>query len=162
MKHYRAPWSSTLKTVSVLATVLLLGVCGLGAYLARQHLPPALLWISLLPGPIILLGCACFTIRGYTIAPDAILVHRLFWATRLPRAGLKSARFEPDVMRASIRTCGNGGLFSFSGFYRNKVLGSYRAFVTDPHQTVVLAYADRTAVLSPRSPEEFVRELTAV
>jgi Bacterial PH domain len=80
----------------------------------------------------------------------------------LPRNGLQSARFEPNVMRGSIRTCGNGGLFSFTGFYRNKLLGSYRALVTDTKQKVVLAYSDRTVGLSPESPEEFVRELAVV
>ncbi|MDE3068530.1 MAG: hypothetical protein KGJ60_13420 [Verrucomicrobiota bacterium] len=145
--------------MSLLASIVLLGGVGTVTCLATRHLPSVVFWSSFLPAPAILLACACFTIRGYAIAPDAILVRRLFWATRLPRAGLTSARFEPDVMRGSLRTWGNGGLFSISGYYRNKLLGSYRAYVTDPHQTVVLQYAGRTVVLSPAPPEEFVREL---
>src|SRR3954464_11996498 len=100
-------------------------------------------------------GGALFTIRGYTVTPDALLVHRLFWTTRLPLAGLQSAQFEPNAMRWSIRTFGNGGLFSFTGWYRNKALGAYRAFVTDPHQTVVLHFPNRTVVVSPSVPAEF-------
>ncbi len=64
-------------------------------------------------------------------------------------------------MSKSLRTCGNGGFFSFTGFYRNKALGAYRAYVTDLHQTVVLRYSDRTVVVSPESPEEFARELAS-
>jgi hypothetical protein len=64
-------------------------------------------------------------------------------------------------MRWSIRTFGNGGFFSFSGFYRNKLLGAYRAFVTDRHQTVVLRYGGRTVVVSPSSPEEFAHEFVS-
>jgi hypothetical protein len=79
--------------------------------------------------------------------------------TRLPRVGLESAQFEPNAMQWSIRTLGNGGFFSFSGFYRNKRLGGYRAFVTDRHQTVVLRYSGRTVVVSPAAPEQFVQEL---
>ncbi|HTQ31885.1 MAG TPA: PH domain-containing protein [Opitutaceae bacterium] len=154
MRHYPAPWSTSLIAVSSLATLLCLGSAGAIAWQGRG-LPS---WVGLLPLAIIA-GGALFTIRGYTVAADVILVHRLCWATRLPLAGLESARFEPDAMRRSIRTFGNGGLFSFAGYFRNKPLGAYRALVTDPHQTVVLRYAGRTVVISPSAPEEFVRSL---
>jgi PH (Pleckstrin Homology) domain-containing protein len=72
---------------------------------------------------------------------------------------LRSAQFEPDAMRQSIRTFGSGGLFSFTGCYRNKALGAYRAFVTDPHRTVVLHFPTRTVVVSPSAPEEFVHDI---
>jgi hypothetical protein len=90
-----------------------------------------------------------------------VVVHRPLWNTRLPLIGLTEARFEPRAMHGSIRTFGNGGLFAFVGFYRNRTLGNYRAYVTDPARTVVLRFIDRTTVLSPDLPEEFVRELRA-
>ena len=55
-------------------------------------------------------------IRGYTVAANAVLVHRPFW-TRACRGGLESAAFDPKAMRRSIRLCGNGGLFSFTGWF---------------------------------------------
>lgn len=106
-----------------------------------------------------LCGSALFTVRGYSVTPDAILIHRLLWTTRLSLAGLHSAQVEPDAMRRSLRLFGNGGLFSFTGFFRSKALGVYRAFVTDPHRTVVLHFPTRTVVLSPSAPEEFVHDL---
>jgi hypothetical protein len=154
MKRYKAPWSTSLIVVTSAVTVLLLGITlGLAIY-GRGILP----WVGLLPLAI-LIGSVPFTVRGYTVTPDAILVHRLFWTTRLPLFGLRSAEFEPEAMRGSIRTFGNGGLFSITGFFRNEALGAYRAFVTDPHQTVVLHYAGRTVVVSPSSPEEFVHDI---
>ena len=159
MKYHNAPWSPLLKAVSFLSSGLLLAI-SLILWLIGEHLPSSLHWGIILMPVIVLLACACFTVRGYALGTDAILVQRLFWATRLPRAGLQAARFEPDAMRSSIRTCGNGGLFSFSGFYRNQHLGPYRALVTDRSRTVVLQYADRTVVVSPESPEDFVRELS--
>jgi len=160
MKHFRAPWSLSLILISVLGT----GVClaaSVGVWLPswHQHHSPAYGWVGLLP-LLIIVSCAPFTIRGYTITDTAVLVHRLFWATRLPRAGLLSAYFEPKAMRWSIRTFGNGGMFSYTGYFRNRALGAYRAYVTDPKRTVVLCYADRTIVISPERPEEFTRELT--
>ena len=106
--------------------------------------------------------CALFAIRGYSITPDAILIHRPLWVTRLPRTGLESACFQPNAMRRSIRTFGNGGFFSFSGFYWNKGFGAYRAWVTDPSRTIVLRYRPkRTVLLSPAAPDQFLRDLLA-
>jgi len=115
------------------------------------------MWIRWLPLALVF-GCALFTVRGYTITPDAILVRRLFWDTRLPRAGLQAAEFVPGVMCKSIRTWGNGGFFSFTGFYWTRTLRSYRAYVTDLRRTVVLRYERRTIVVSPDRPEDFIRE----
>jgi hypothetical protein len=156
MKNYKAPWSTSLIIISSLATILCVGIA-IGMIWSSRGIRP---WVALLPLAIICAG-ALFTIRGYTVTPDVILVHRLFWTTRLPLAGLQSAQFEPDAMRRSLRTFGNGGLFSFTGLFRTKALGAYRAFVTDPHQTVVLHFPRRTLVVSPGSPEEFVHDIGA-
>jgi hypothetical protein len=155
MKHYKAQWDTSLIVVSSLATVTCLGI----AFVAFRH-GGASWWLGLALLALVG-GCALFAIRGYAVTPEAILVHRLLWTTRLPLAGLRSAQFEPNAMRWSLRTFGNGGFFSFSGFYRNKPLGTYRAFVTDRHQTVVLRYDGRTVVVSPASPEEFAHELVS-
>jgi hypothetical protein len=159
MKHYEAPWSTSLIVISVLTIVVCLGV-SVGAWWEAQvgHHPAPLQWVALLP-LVILFGCTLCTIRGYSISSDSILVHRLMWSTALPRAGLQSAQVEPEAMRGSLRTFGNGGAFSFTGFYYNKRLGSYRAFVTDPRRAVVLRYANRRVVLSPAAPQDFVDDL---
>jgi Bacterial PH domain len=65
----------------------------------------------------------------------------------------------PKAMNKSLRTCGNGGGFSFTGWYWSKSLGFYRAFVTDLNRTVVLRFENRTVVVSPGEPEDFVGEL---
>ena len=109
--------------------------------------------------PVILLCCLPFMIRSYAITDDAILIRRLFWTTRLDLAGLESAECLPRAMNKSLRTCGNGGGFSFTGWYWSKSLGFYRAYVTDLKRTVVLRFLRRTVVLSPGNPEDFVSEL---
>ena len=162
MKTYKAPWGTSLVVMSALATLVCIGITfAIPLIQHPKHGCEVVMWVRWLRWlPLVLVfGCALFTVRGYTITPDAILVHRLLWDTRLPRAGLKSAEFVTGVMNRSIRTCGNGGFFSFTGFYWSKTLRSYRAYVTDLNRTVVLRYERRTAVVSPDSPEDFVREL---
>lgn len=63
-------------------------------------------------------------------------------------------------MRGSRRICGNGGMFSITGWYRNRALGTYRAFVTNLKDTVVLRFPARTIVISPENPERFVAEIS--
>jgi hypothetical protein len=151
MKTYPAPWSTSLIVISSLASALCLAVA-ITAALSGQP------WMALLPLALVG-GGVLFTICGYSVTPDAILVHRLFWTTRLPLAGLDSVRAEPEAMRRSLRTFGNGGLFSFTGWFRNAQLGAYRAFVTDPHRSVVLHFPTGTVVVSPSAPEEFVHDI---
>ncbi len=154
MKRYEAQWGRSLVVGSVIVTVILLGsTIGLVAW---EHGIPRL--FALIPA-IILITTLLFTVRGYAVAQQELQVDRLFWKTRISLLGLKSASFEPDAMRGSIRIFGNGCVFSISGFFSNKLLGPYRAFVTDPHRTVVLRYAGRAVVVSPSSPEEFVQDL---
>ena len=159
MKTYKAPWGTPLIIISIFATLLCLGIT-FGTPLLPQpkhggELGIGLRWLMLALVP----GCALFVVRGYTITANEILVHRLLWDTRLPRAGLQSATFDPDAMRRSIRTCGNGGFYSITGWYWNSMLKSYRAYVTDPKCAVILRYEKRRIVLSPGEPEEFVRAL---
>jgi len=154
MNYFKAPWGKTLVVASVLASLLVVGI-PLGVCMAHPpHIGP-LPWLLVVLAP----ACALFTVRGYTIMPDAILVHRLLWATRLPRAGLQSATVEPRAMSKCIRTFGNGGFYSFTGFYWSKKLGPFRAYVTNLRLTVILRYAKRTVVVSPDNPEEFARAL---
>ena len=159
MKTFKSPWGASLIVMSALATLVCLGITfAVPLILHPKHCGEVGMWLRWLP--LALIFCtALFTVRGYTLTPDAILVHRLLWATHLPRAGLKSAEFVTGVMNRSLRVCGNGGFFSFTGFYWSKTLRSYRAYVTDLRRTVVLRFERRTVVVSPDSPEDFVREL---
>ena len=159
VKHYRAPWGKLLIIMSVAASALCLGLTAFGwRTMAAARFGEVAFWRCVLPAALVI-GCALFAIRGYSVSKEALLIHRLFWATRIPLEDLQSAEVRPGAMRGSIRTFGNGGFFSFSGWYRNRALGSYRAYVTDLQRTVILRFPNRTLVVSPESPEDFVREL---
>ena len=150
-KEYKATWGKALWIISTFATAILLAVAVLPV--------PGLWWVRILPLAI-LMGAVPFVVRGYTIRDDALLIRRLFWDTRIELSGLRSARIDPSVICGSIRTCGNGGLFSFTGWYWNRRLGKYRMYVTDLKQPVVLTFDTRCIVVSPSDPEAFVRELS--
>ena len=159
MKHFKAPWATSLRVISVFATLLCLAL-PIGS-LAIHSMPRSVAIVYAILAIVLIGGAALFCVRGYVVRPDCLLVERLFWDTRLPLAGLESARFEPNALRWSIRTCGNGGFFSFTGWYWNKTLRTYKAFVTDPKRAVVLRFAGRTIVVSPDLPDDFIREISS-
>lgn len=159
MTHYRAPWSTLLRIISVAASLLCVKVVIDERHaLASGDFRSLDFWFGLLPLTL-LMGAALCTVRGYSLTPDAILIHRLFWKTKLSRQGLESAAYQPGILRRSIRTFGNGGFFSFTGWCYNRTLGSYRAYATDIDRTVVLRLNGKTIVLTPDEPERFVSEL---
>lgn len=163
MTHFSAPWGRALRWISVITTVVCIGVAATDFFLFRSvfrsiPVPGINLWAPAVP-VILLLGAAPFTIRGYSISNGVLLIHRLWWDTRVSLAGLMSAEALPNAMRRSIRLCGNGGLYSFTGWYRSKDIGNYRAFVTDLTRTVVLRLPNRTLVLSPDNADTFVAAL---
>jgi PH (Pleckstrin Homology) domain-containing protein len=153
--EFRAPWDSTVRGVTVLSLVVL-ALPMLAAIFAL--LQPPLLAAVLLIGvpPLIVAQTFAGRVRGYTLTEDAITVRRGMWNTRLPLAGLRSVAADVDAMRGSIRVFGNGGLFSITGRFWNRKLGWYRAFATDRSRAVVLRYADRTIVITPHDPQQFI------
>lgn len=99
-------------------------------------------------------------VRGYTLTDRELIIHRLGWSSHFDLASLISASSDPSAMNGSIRLFGNGGLFAFCGWFRNKKLGNYRVFATDPQRSVVLRFTDRIVVVTPDAPEKFAAEIT--
>ncbi len=159
MPSYKAPWdrallgwSLSLIAVAVLAVVLF--------WPSLTHGPSSdlLFWKGVVL-PAYTLGCALFTVRGYVIEEHRIKIRRLLWSTHLPLTGLQSVESHPGALRKAAYQFGNGGYFSYCGWYQSKELGPIRPFVTDRERTVVLRYPKRTIILSPDRPEEFVQSL---
>ncbi|MDA0672631.1 MAG: PH domain-containing protein [Cyanobacteria bacterium] len=152
---YAAPWSNALLAISTLATVLLLAIVVLGLLVGPRSNP---WWIgSMVVMPLaILLFTASRSVRGYCIEGDRLYIQRPVGHKTIALAPLQAALVNPQAMDRSIRIWGNGGLFSFSGFFHNPQLGQYQAYVTDKKRTVVLTFPTHKLVLSPADPEGFV------
>jgi hypothetical protein len=156
--QFKAPWGRLLVGTSVFASVVCLGVPLLIVSLGPQV--PALAQSVAITMPLAMIGgCAVFVVRGYTVTADALLIHRLAWDSRIPLRNLRSIEAMPGAMAGSIRTFGNGGFFSFTGFFWSRRLGRFRAYATDLQRTVVLRLVDRTVVVTPDDPGRFVQEI---
>lgn len=153
--EFRAPWGRTVRVRTTVSLVILV-VMMLSALLAPTRVPlPFMLVLIVLP-PLVVAAALARRVRGYTLTEDSITVHRGIGKTVLALAGLRSVRGEVDAMRGSLRFTGNDGFFSITGRFWNRTLGWHRALATDLSRAVVLRYADRTIVISPHDPQQFI------
>jgi Bacterial PH domain len=152
--EFRAPWSNSL-VVMTCATVALAAVV-IGVAIFASLVPP-LVAATLLIAAALLIGVGLAgRVRGYTLTEDAVTVRRGMWNTRLPLAGLRSVTGDIEAMRGASRLLIVDGVFSFTGRYWSVKLGWFRALATDPSRAVVLRYANRTIVISPHDPQQFI------
>lgn len=160
-RHFdAAPWPLTLKLVSGLATVALI----IASIAVFRKVPTAsgFGYLAAAVPLLVLAGSLFFGVSGYSLEGNRLQVHRLVTTTAIPLDGLARIRADPDACKGSLRVFGNGGLFAFTGWFYNRSLGRYRAFVTDFRHAVVLRFPDRVVVISPADPKEFVRRLAAL
>ncbi len=148
-RDYGAPWDNKIKIITIGISVVLLAITVLVDSI-----------YSLLP-ILILIGCLFFSIQGYSLRNGKLLIHRLGWSNAFELAELTKIEVNPQAMTGSIRLFGNGGLFGFTGYFRNTILGKYRAFVTDTARCVVLQFGDRIIVISPDDPQELKQAIDA-
>ena len=157
-RYFNAPWGILLKVISILGTLLLIGVFGSMILSGRASTLITVILYFLIP-VLILFISLLFTVRGYSISGNIFRVRRLLWYTDIDISMLQSVEYDPKAMTGSLRTFGNGGLFSFSGSYKSRKLGSFKAYVTDFKKCVVIIAAGQTVVVSPENPELFVEVL---
>ena len=153
--EFRAPWSRSLKAASLFAVVMLALVAAAGMFVMPARL---LLARCVMIGlPIIVLAIAFLGIvSGYTLTAAQLEIERPLWNTAFPLAQLLSVAGDQDVFKGSVRLFGNGGIFSFTGFFWKRGLGCYRAFATDPGRAVVLKFRNRIIVITPDDPQRFI------
>lgn len=156
--QFGAPWGRGVKFATSAAGLLLVGL----SVILPLTIPREAIWAAFV-GPGLMLVTfgivALFCVRGYTIRHRELLVQRSFWQTHLSLKDLARAYVDPEAMKKTLRSCGNGGFMAYTGWFYNKKLGHYRAFVTDPARSVVLEFANRRVVVSPDDPGAFVRAL---
>lgn len=156
-RSFSAPWGTGVKLV----TLFIFAVLGVSFFLIARRVDEigSVAFVVLIGELAVLLGGMAFTTSGYTIVGSTLEVRRLFWSTRIDLTGLESAEHNPGALKRSLRLFGNGGFFGVSGLFRNKTLGRYRAWITDPNRAVILRFPDRVVVVSPEPPGEFVTEV---
>lgn len=157
--RFAAPWSLAVKIITVITMAILLGTSLFGAWGMPASTPVAVQSLMVFIPPLIILVTLPFAVRGYVLADQELRIERIGWQNRIPLTDVMTVTADPQAMRWSIRLFGSGGLFGFFGWFRNRTLGTYRAYGTDPKNTVVPKLRQHTIVVTPEDPARFVAEI---
>jgi len=121
-------------------------------------------YVSLI-APVVIYGVVifCFFDRSlrYEIGEGFLKIIRPKGAKSYSVYDIKSVEFIGSLPFGTIRTFANGGLFGFTGWYYNRKLGKFRAFMTRMNHSVLVAFNDgKKIMLSPDDAMGFVTCLT--
>jgi hypothetical protein len=153
--EFGAPWSRSLKVASLFAVVMLTVVAAAGLFVMPARLLLARCMMIGLPIGGLAISFLSM-VSGYTLSAAQLEVQRPLWNTVFPLTQLLSVAGDQDVFKGSVRLFGNGGIFSFTGYFWKRGLGCYRAFATDPGRAVVLKFRKRIVVVTPDDPLRFI------
>lgn len=147
-----APWPRVLKITTTIGSLLLIGLTViLGAY-------PVARWVA--GAPFVIWGlCLLYMVRGYRIEDKTLYIKRLFQETKIPLDGLKKVEHRPKALINAQRLLGNGGLFAFTGLFRNQDLGNFRLYATSPKDAVILYLPTQTIVITPANTQGLITKL---
>ncbi|MEM8603603.1 MAG: PH domain-containing protein [Cyanobacteria bacterium P01_H01_bin.121] len=160
---FKAPWGKLLTTVTVLTSVLLLGIVCLGWFAGPGQIKPTLspdriFWLLAMVGlPLLLvLSTGIYAVRGYRIEGSVLYIQRVGWQNRIDLTALHRAESEPAALDTAVRLWGNGGFFSFTGWFRSQQHGRFQVFGTDPSKGVMLTFPERKVFITPDDPQHFI------
>jgi hypothetical protein len=162
--EFAAPVGRRVRVIStlVLAIIPLAMIINVTLWV-WQRLPTAAFWPMLLAplvGLLVLVPVALWSqVLGYRLTADELVIRRRWRDNRIALDGLQGVAVDPGAMAWSMKLLGNDGLGAITGRFRNRRLGTYRAFVTDRDRAVVLRWPDRCLVVSPDRSDEFAAEL---
>jgi hypothetical protein len=162
--EFKAPLSGRIKATSLLGTVVLLGEGTLMLTLSA-HVPQPVAAIFFPVGVCLLALFPCVAlvaIRGYSLENGALRVARPLWSTTYSLAGLTSVVRDPKSLRFTFYGFGNNGFFALNGWRNVEPYGWCRVLATDPENAVVLRAAERTYIVTPDRPDEFVQQALAL
>lgn len=140
-----APLDKTAKWV----TVLIVFMAGAFPFLPEMPIYGALLI------PIVLLVTWLFSVKGYTILNGKLTVQRPLWETEIELPPDAVFTREPEIRKGLIKTNGNGGVFGYTGHFKNKKLGNFRAYATNWSYAVSITSASTklNIVITPDEEE---------
>lgn len=158
-----APRAGSVRVMTWIAWAVVLGVVilDLAIFIPQRASGGRTLVLVMMPAVFVAMTVCwfCSRIRTIKLSGQILSIKLTFWSANFDLSGLRSVELNPDALKGSIRTFGNGGFGAFHGYFRSKRMGKFRAYVTDANRAVVLRWEDKCAVVSPKDTEYFIEEV---
>ncbi len=142
-KFKAAPMDTTAKVVTILLILFA------GAFPFLPEMP--LYTVVFLPALVFLTWL--FSVNGFTLQEQKLIIHRPFWNTEIQLPPDVIVEVEPEIKKGLFKTMGNGGMFGYTGGFRNKKLGSFKAYATNWNNAISIR-CETTGFCIVVTPEE--------
>jgi hypothetical protein len=157
MREYQASLGNLSKIITALVIIFMIGFIVMLSYKNTVEPRKEFAFATAFGLFMLMIPVIAFFYRpkAYVITDDALLIKRIAGNYRIPLSVIKSViAASREDMRITIRTFGNGGLFGFTGHYRNSRFGRMRWFVSQRQNYLVIETSEGTKfVISPDEPE---------
>ena len=130
------PLSKSIKWITILASIIMLGAIGMMVYEWLQLQQPQLLWVLILL--VVIIGATVAMVpRKVTVTDKDINIHLLAWKINIPADEIEKIEHFPHGIDAH-RIVGAGGYFGNLGLFTSKECGKHLSLITDPMNICVI------------------------
>jgi hypothetical protein len=130
------PLTKSIKWITILASVIMLGAIGMMVYEWLQLQQTQLLWVLILL--VLIIGATVAMVpRKVTVTDKDINIHLLAWKINIPADEIEKIEHFPHGID-SHRIVGAGGYFGNLGLFTSKECGKHLSLLTDPTNVCVI------------------------
>jgi len=158
---FTATFDRSARLITVFLLLFVAGMISAVVAVFAQHNFGIYSYLGILLVVLIFAVTYGFSVTGYRLTFNHIIVRRPLGDKKIARADIQSAqRLSKGALSWSLRAFGVGGLFGYFGRFYNRKMGSMTWFLTRRDRTILLLLKDgRKIVISPDSPEAFIQAL---
>ena len=139
------PLSKSIKWITILATIIMLGAIGMMVYEWLQLQQPQLLWVLILL--VVIIGATIAIIpRKVTVTDKDINIHLLAWKINIPADEIEKIEHFPHGIDAH-RIVGAGGYFGNLGLFTSKECGKHLSLITDPMDVCIITRKNKMPIV---------------
>ena len=139
------PLSKSIKWITILASIIMLGAIGMLVYEWLQLQQTQLLWVLILLVAIIGATIAIIP-RKVTITDKDINIHLLAWKINIPADEIEKIEHYPHGIQSS-RIAGAGGFFGNLGLFTCKECGKHLSLITDPMDVCIITRKSKMPIV---------------
>ena len=130
------PLSPAIKSVTIIASIIILATMGYMAY-QWYTTKQVMLLVTFVIVAIALLSCMVLIPRKLTVTQETINIHLLAWKINIPADEIVKVEHYPHGIQSS-RIVGAGGFFGNLGLFTCKECGKHFSLITDPKDVCII------------------------
>ena len=139
------PLSKSIRWITILASIIMLGAIGMMVYEWLQLQQPQLLWVLILL--VVIIGATIAMIpRKVTVTDKDINIHLLAWKINIPADEIEKIEHFPHGID-SHRIVGAGMFFGNIGLFTSSECGKHFSLVTDPMDVCIITRKDKMPIV---------------